>query len=147
MNEVYSIKGRTGKQCRERWHNHINPHLIQGRVSFKEEALIFEGLRQYGTKWAEIARNLPGRTDNIIKNHFYSILRKQFIRIKKRFKIDIPDSAIVNLKDLAEFLTKYNIPISEVDNVNIKNEINYIMDKSNVLLNLTLEETDLKSKE
>ena len=66
-----------------RWRNHLDPTLKKKQWSEDEELQLLEAHRLIGNKWAEIAKVIPGRTDNQIKNFFYTNLRKNIARIEK----------------------------------------------------------------
>ena len=67
---------REGKQCRERWFNHLCPDVKKGEWTAEEDELMAQAVAELGTKWCEIGKRLPGRTDNAIKNRYNSQLRK-----------------------------------------------------------------------
>jgi hypothetical protein len=71
------LPGRIGKQCRERWMNHLNPDLCRDQWTEEEDARLLDLHREFGNKWSRIAEHMPGRADNMVKNRWYSILSKK----------------------------------------------------------------------
>jgi len=68
----YYIKNRNGKQCRERWVNHVNPEINKNQWSRIEDNILIEKHNLLGNKWSLIAKDLPGRPTNAVKNRWNS---------------------------------------------------------------------------
>mmetsp|Transcript_126445 Transcript_126445/g.188671 ORF Transcript_126445/g.188671 Transcript_126445/m.188671 type:complete len:348 (+) Transcript_126445:163-1206(+) len=73
------LKGRIGKQCRERWHNHLDPNINREPWTEEEDDLLIEKHQQLGNKWAEISKFFTGRTDNMIKNRWNSTIKRRVL--------------------------------------------------------------------
>ncbi|KAL7195148.1 hypothetical protein ACSBR1_035380 [Camellia fascicularis] len=81
------ISGRSGKSCRLRWCNQLDPAVKRKPFTDEEDRIIVQAHTIHGNKWASIARLLQGRTDNAIKNHWNSTLRRRCMA-RGKFKLE-----------------------------------------------------------
>ncbi|CDP13053.1 unnamed protein product [Coffea canephora] len=108
---------RCGKSCRLRWNNYLRPDIKRGMFSDQEDRLIVELHSILGNKWSKIAAHLPGRTDNEIKNHWNTKLRRKLLQLgidPQTHKPVVPD--INQIVDFSRFLSAFN-PASNLMNV------------------------------
>ncbi|GAB4834243.1 hypothetical protein Ancab_032509 [Ancistrocladus abbreviatus] len=72
---------RCGKSCRLRWTNYLRPDLKRGLLTDAEEQLVIDLHARLGNRWSKIAAKLPGRTDNEIKNHWNTHIKKKLLKM------------------------------------------------------------------
>eukprot|EP00826_Nyctotherus_ovalis_P006490 TRINITY_DN1154_c0_g1_i30.p1 TRINITY_DN1154_c0_g1~~TRINITY_DN1154_c0_g1_i30.p1 ORF type:complete len:331 (+),score=74.69 TRINITY_DN1154_c0_g1_i30:479-1471(+) len=92
FNEVNGNK-RTGRQCRERWRNHLDPEINKEKWTDEEDIILLEGKLDYGNKWVELRKKLKGRSENSIKNR-YNTLYKHYFNKNKVVTVDNVNGAL-----------------------------------------------------
>ncbi|KAK6946928.1 hypothetical protein RJ641_000401, partial [Dillenia turbinata] len=101
---------RCGKSCRLRWTNHLRPNLKKGSFSAEEERLILQLHSKLGNKWARMAAQLPGRTDNEIKNYWNT-------RMKRRIRQGLPLYPQPDEVPMRPNLIRFNQNVNNCDNM------------------------------
>jgi hypothetical protein len=113
------LPGRIGKQCRERWTNHLDPGVKKGNWSQSEDELIIKLQRQHGNKWAKIASYLSGRTDNAVKNRFHSTISRRMRQQARKEKVTAIKSR-VTIHDENNLTVGNSLPISNTYHINTR---------------------------
>lgn len=122
------IGGRTNKQCRERYTNHLRPEITKQTFTKEEDELLFNLQKQFGNQWAKIAKFLPGRSDNSIKNRWHNIHRsKKYLKLRMLTDDDSHDRCSNNEEaNFSDLLT-----LSPSSNFGFENEI---LTKNNTII-------------
>lgn len=108
---------KTAKQCKDRWLNNLSPLLNKSKWTLSESQELFKQYLQHGNKWKNISRIFVGRTDNAVKNQFFSVIRKSLRTMNKYLGINCNTGMINNIrpKILAELLSPE--PVNEKRNI------------------------------
>lgn len=117
------IDGRTGKQVRERWLNKLNPAIDKSRFTKAEDQEIISLFRKNGAKWKEISKELLGRTENMVKNRFYSSIKKNLLVSQPELYKELFEGSI---KECDEVTNHKKTDIDQLMNNVNKNSSNFI---------------------
>ena len=138
-----SLPGRTGRQCRDRFHNYLNPSLTNGPWTREEDRLLEQKVYELGQHWNKIAMFFRGRSSNNIKNRWYTYISKQnqsqyktlsaknMHKNRQQFEYQVAENNIRN--DLANISSSNNVNNDYQNNFandNLNNPINYIQSEN-----------------
>ncbi|MFS7965349.1 putative transcription factor MYB-HB-like family [Helianthus anomalus] len=112
---------RCGKSCRLRWLNYLRPDIKLGGFTQEEDNIISSLYANIGSRWSVIASHLQGRTDNDVKNHWNTKLKK---------KLPSHTSTAININNNAsnsamQFSSSVFLPKQEVDQHQVTNNSNF----------------------
>lgn len=119
------IKGRSGKQIRERWFNILNPQINKAKWTEEEERLLFQLYQKFGPKWCYLVNQFENRTENSIKNRFYSTLRRVATEHKRGIEKEWKKrNKKLKLKSINT--TQNDQTLENLDNLNIQKDELYL---------------------
>lgn len=132
--KLFKIQKKS-KQCRQRWENQLNPLIIKKDLNLEQKKRIFILHKQNGSKWKKISENFEKRTDNFIKNHFFSLFRKG---LRKSLKILNKESINFSVKDFKPRIL--SVFLRKKIEIKFKNEI-FFVDLNEFFMKYIFEDT------
>ncbi|MFS8013202.1 putative transcription factor MYB-HB-like family [Helianthus anomalus] len=99
----YAGLARCGKSCRLRWMNYLRPSVKRGNFSKEEEDIIIKLHQKMGNRWSAIAAQLPGRSDNEIKNHWHTHLKKRGAIQSHEVVHELKEEQKINIERIINF--------------------------------------------
>jgi hypothetical protein len=116
---------------KERYNNKLNPKLKRSKFTSEEDQKVIELHQRFGNNWSEIAKYLPDRNALMIKNRFYSVLRKKILNNKEYSNILNDESFIKNMKDIKKItkddnnstITSKNSSSNQLENTAFFNDL------------------------
>ncbi|CAH1453731.1 unnamed protein product [Lactuca virosa] len=142
---------RCGKSCRLRWTNYLRPDLKRGLLNESEEQLVIDLHARLGNRWSKIAARMPGRTDNEIKNHWNTHIKKKLLKMGidpvtheplQKENEPIKTSSSSTEKRLLESKDHHSSPLGSANSTHVSSEENSSSTSSENSLTINDHETE-----
>lgn len=107
------LPGRLGKQCRERWFNSLDPIIKRTEWTPAEEMILYQSQRHFGNRWKELAKMLPGRAENAVKNRWNSIAMRKWMEERSLQPGDGSSTHVSSKEGMLEALEAFKRSLAE----------------------------------
>lgn len=135
------LDGRIGKQVRDRFRNKLDPKINRHKFLPREDEVIVEKFKEIGPKWLQISKELPGRSENMIKNRFYSYLKRKVKENKEndekskgKFVEEIARNMMEERKSLENLANDATFE-EEIELRNVKEHVEFLKQKKQMIEN------------
>ncbi|BFI43549.1 hypothetical protein MPTK2_Ug00270 [Marchantia polymorpha subsp. ruderalis] len=130
-----SLPSRNGKQCRERWCNNLDPQIKKEPWNEEEDMKLFLAHKRFGNSWSKIAKLIPGRSENGIKNRWNITIQKRADALEQSSENWINRNTFEDMLSIIDDVAPTELDVSE-DHLALNGEANIDLQDSNAAKDL-----------